>query len=466
VKRVGVGGGLLLAALVAAGQTRPERAQTRQLPVARTVLPDGLTVLTLEDHSLPSIAILIHFKVGSKNEVPGITGISHLFEHMMFNGSEKFPPKAFDHIIEAGGGYSDGQTDRDWTVYWEEFSPATLGKVLELEADRMRALKLDDQNIEQERGIVINERLVSYDNLIQGTMQERLWSEAFLASPYRWDAIGWIADLRKGIHLEDAKRYFRAYYTPNNAVMAIVGDFATAPTLDMVRALWANVPGSEAPRPVLDSEPPQWGEKRVIVEKEAQAPLLMVGYKTPGFTGARAADIPALEVLGTILGSGRSSPLYRRLVHDTGLCTEVSVDVPSMAMTALATFTLQLAPTKETAKVEAELYAILKKFQTDGVSAGELARAKNQIEVQFLRRLVGNSGRARAIAYYEALRGGWKAMYEELEAYQRTTPEDVRRVAWRYFVASNRTVAVLTPETPADAVDFGQIDAESKPAPQ
>jgi predicted Zn-dependent peptidase len=426
--------------------------------VAEATLDNGMTVLTLEDRSLPSIALFLYFKVGSRNEVPGITGISHLFEHMMFNGSEKYAPKVFDRTIEAGGGYSNGSTTNDYTNYWEEFSPSTLDAVLEMEADRMRALKIDAENLEQERGIVINERLLRIDNDVQGLLDERLRANAFIASPYRWSPAGWMEDLKVGIQLDDAKRYFSTYYAPNNAVMVLVGDFDTASTLEKIRRLWATVPRSDPPRVVLDPEPVQRGEKRVRVHKEAQSPSVWIAYKIPGFTGARKADLPVLEVLGILLAQGRSSPLYQRLVEQTGLCTNVFSDSSPLAMTTIAIFGAELVPGKDVAQAEREIESVLQRAREGRLTEKELARAKNQIEAGFQRGFVGNAGRAQALGYYEAIRGDWKAMYEVLESYRRTTLADLQRVAKTYFVPESRTVAVLVPEEPKNAVDFSTGD--------
>jgi predicted Zn-dependent peptidase len=441
---------LLFVAAVAAAQ--PAGAPN----VQKTVLENGMTVLTLEDRSLPSIALYLYFKVGSRNEVPGITGISHLFEHMMFNGSEKYPPKAFDRTIEAGGGYSNGSTWPDYTNYWEEFSPAALDVVLEMEADRMRALRLDEQNLEQERGIVINERLFRIDNDVQGLLDERIRANAFIASSYRWSPAGWMADLQKGIQLEDAKRYFKTYYAPNNAVMVLVGDFDTAPTLEKIRRLWANVPASDPPRTVLDPEPVQRGEKRVNVQKEAQSPSVWIGYKIPGFEGARKADLPALEVLGILLAQGRSSPLYQRLVEQTQLATDIFNDTPSNAMTSLTIYGAELSPGKDAGRAEREIESVLQRARDGKLTDAELSRARNQIEASFQRGFVGNSGRGRALGYYEAIRGDWKAMYTVLDAYRQTTLADLHRAAKTYLVPESRTVAVLVPEDPKHAVDFSE----------
>src|SRR5947209_10953418 len=236
----------------------PVSSQTPTLNVATLKLRNGLTVLALEDHTVPSVALHIVYKVGSRNERPGITGISHLFEHMMFNGSARFKPKVFDRLIESGGGYSNAFTNSDATEYYEEFSSATLDTVLQLEADRMRALKLDRENIEQERGIVKEERRVNTDNSVEGSMGELLWNNAFVAHPYRWDTIGFMKDI-DAIRLEDAKAYFRIHYAPNNAVMSIVGDFNTADLFARITKYFGSIPRQPSSRPVVNAEPPQKG---------------------------------------------------------------------------------------------------------------------------------------------------------------------------------------------------------------
>src|SRR5262245_18725069 len=200
-----------------------------KLDVQRHTLKNGLSVLILEDHSAPTFCYMTYFKVGSRNERPGITGISHLFEHMMFNGSGKFGPKVFDRLIESGGGYSNGSTWYDATNYYEEVSSESLETVLDLESDRMRALLITPENLEQERSIVKEERRLRTDNSTEGKVFELLMANAFIASPYRWPVVGWEPDLNN-ISLDDCKEYFRTYYAPNNAIVVIVGDVDTERT--------------------------------------------------------------------------------------------------------------------------------------------------------------------------------------------------------------------------------------------
>ena len=215
-------------ALAAALALAPVRAaaQTLELAVERHTLPNGLIVLTHEDHSIPMVSLHVFYRVGSRNERPGITGVSHLFEHMMFNGSARYKPKMLDQIIESAGGAANAYTNNNATAYNETFSRNALATVLDIEADRMATLLLTPENIEQERGIVAEERRVSIDNDPQGSMYELLYVTAFVAHPYHWPVVGWMGDIQS-VKLDEAKKYFETYYGPNNATLVLTGDFKT-----------------------------------------------------------------------------------------------------------------------------------------------------------------------------------------------------------------------------------------------
>ncbi|MGA9116598.1 MAG: pitrilysin family protein, partial [Bacteroidota bacterium] len=237
-------------------------AAAQTLRTDECTLPNGLTVVTVEDHTLPSICFALAFRTGSRNERSGRTGISHLFEHMMFNGSERYAPGTFDRILEAGGGYSNAFTSNDITLYYEEFPPDLLEKVLELEADRLRALRLDEANLEQERGIVMEERRVSTEDDVQSSMTEELYAAAFTAHPYRHPIIGWMSDIG-AITLEDARDYFRTYYAPNNAVAFLVGDVDPRTVRTQMERLFAGIPSRPDPPSGPAPDVPRRGERRV-----------------------------------------------------------------------------------------------------------------------------------------------------------------------------------------------------------
>jgi predicted Zn-dependent peptidase len=412
------------------------------LAVSRLRLKNGLTVLALEDRSSPSVAYYTVFRVGSRNERPGITGLSHLFEHMMFNGSAKFKPKMLDQLIEAGGGSSNAFTTSDTTEYQEDFSPSTLDIVLQLEADRMRALKLDTANIEQERGIVKEERRVNYDNSVEGSMDEMLWNSAFVAHPYRWDTIGFMKDI-DAIRLEDAKAYFRIHYAPNNAVVAVVGDFDTKWLFDHMEKYFGDIPRQPAPRPVVNAEPPQRGERRIAFYRAAELPALRIGYHIGSF---KDPDDPALDVLAVILSHGESSRLYRSLVYEKQIATDVNASNESRIDPGLFTFSAQAQQGHTAAELEAAIYAVLDDIQKNGVTDREVQKAKNVLRFDFVNNFQTNMGRARLIAEFEANWGNWEKLYDYLPKRDAVTPADVQRVGKKYFSDRNRTVVTLYPE--------------------
>ena len=420
----------------------PPAAAAQNLDVKRMALSNGLVVLALEDHTFPSVALQITFKVGSRNERPGITGLSHLFEHMMFNGSARFKPKMFDTLIETGGGYSNAYTTTDVTAYHEEFSTGTLDTVLQLEADRMRSLRLDVQNLEQERSIVKEERRVNTDESPEAAMYETLWNNAFVAHPYRWLTIGFMADLN-AIRLDDAKEYFRIFYAPNNSVMAVVGDFKTDDLFAKVRKYFSGIPRQPAPGSVTNAEPSQQGEKRIQLHRTAELPAVMIGYKGISF---KQADEPALNVLASILARGESSRLYRELVYDKQIAASVSASNDSRIDPGLFTFYAQAKPGKTAQECEQAIYGALERIRKSGVEDREVQKAKNGIRVGYLNGFKTNMGRAGMLADYEANWGSWKELLNYVPRHDKVTAADVKRMAVKYFNPRKRTVVTLIPE--------------------
>ncbi len=414
----------------------------QQLIVQRLKIANGLTVLALEDHTVPTVAYYTVFKVGSRNERPGITGLSHLFEHMMFNGSAKYKPKVFDQEIEAGGGESNAFTTSDSTEYHEEFSSGTLDIVLRMEADRMRALKLDRANIEQERGIVSEERRVNTDNSVDGSMGERLWNSAFVAHPYRWDTIGFMKDIQ-AITLADAKSYFRTYYAPNNAVVAVVGDFSTPDLFRRMTLYFSDIPRQPSPPPVVNAEPAQQGERRIEYHRPAELPAVRIGYKSISYKSP--AD-PTLDILSSVLATGESSRLYRSLVYEKQIAASVSAGNESRIDPGLFTFYAQAQTPHTAAECEAAIYAALDEVKKNGITERELQKAKNGLRLGVINSYKTNQGRAGLLAENEAYWGDWKHVYNILPKYDRVTAADVQRVARKILDPLNRTVVTLVPE--------------------
>ncbi len=435
------------AALVAAALPTPAAAQ--KLAVGRHTLDNGMTVLTHEDHSIPMISLYVFYRVGSRNERPGITGVSHLFEHMMFNGSAKYGPKQFDLVLENAGSGGNGYTNTDFTAYMETFPREALAAVLDLEADRMRSLTLDTKNLEQERGIVKEERRVSTDNSPSGRMYEELMAAAFVAHPYQWPVVGWMGDL-DAIKLEEAQRYFDTYYGPNNATLVITGDFKTDDLLKEVRASFGSVQRRGSPQPVPNSEPEQQGERRVTLIYEASLPAVTIGYKTPA---ARHADAPALEVLSTILGTGESSRLYRKLVYGQ-LATEVTSSFGAAADPSLFSFYAQAQEKTTAAQCEAAIAEVLRDVKTGGVTADELQKAKNLLRAGMIDNLQTIAGKANLLGAFEVQYGDWNALTTILDRYDAVTSDDIKRVASEYFNDRRKTVVTLVlPEAAKEVAD-------------
>lgn len=406
------------------------------------VLLNGMKVVMVEDHTVPSVCFSIAFRVGSRNEKAGITGISHLFEHMMFNGSARFAPTQFDSILEAGGGYSNAYTSNDITFYYEEFNPDLLETVLVMESDRMRSLKIDSENLEQERGIVKEERRVSTDNSIPGAMYEELYASAFVAHPYQNPVVGWMGDL-DNIRLEDARDYFRVFYAPNNATIFVVGDFASSFLTEKVIEYFGGIALQEKPRPVVNSEPPQRGERRIALRKEARLPAVAIGYKVPAVS---SPDIVPLMLLSAILSEGRSSRLYQRLVYELEMVTGVETTVDEYVDPGLFSIYAQLQTGVSTAEVENEIYRTIDSVANHGVSDRELQKAKNGAQVRYVNGFKTNAGIASRMGHYEIIWGGYAKAFEMTESIAAVSVNDIRRVAQQYLVRDSRTVVTLVPE--------------------
>ncbi|MCY1023126.1 M16 family metallopeptidase [Pyxidicoccus sp. MSG2] len=414
--------------------------------VHEATLPNGLQVRLLANHQAPVVSLYTFFQVGSRNERPGITGISHLFEHMMFNGAKKYGPKMFDKTLESSGGRSNAYTSNDMTVYYDDFAADSLETVLDLESDRMRSLRISQDTLTSEREVVKEERRVRVDNDIAGIMDEELGTLVYKAHPYRWPVIGWMADI-ENITREDCQEYFRTYYAPNNAVLYIVGDIDPKKTLALVRKYYGNIPRGPAPAKVLNAEPEQKGERRALVRHPAQSPALMLGFRGPS---AREDDTFTLDVAQYVLTKGEGSRLVRSLVYEQKLCVSIMLDWSWRIDPGTILFYLELKPDSDPQKVEAALYAELEKLAREGITDRELQKAQNNLRADHMRELATNNGRAHALGHYEALLGDWRRLLTLPNAYSSITNDMVKAAAAKYFAPERRSVVTLLP-APSEA---------------
>jgi len=433
---------LLLSSIAPAGELA--------FPIEKQQLDNGLMVLLIPDHSAPTVTIQVWYRTGSRNEGPGITGISHLFEHMMFKGSAKFPKDKFDRLVYGNGGVNNAWTAFDNTTYYEVMPSDKLDIAIALEADRSRNLMINDQNLSSERNVVINERLWRYDNSPFGGMYEMLFNNAFVAHPYRWLPIGFRTDI-DNISLKECLDYYRVHYAPNNSFLVIAGDFDPASAMRSAKKYYGKIKAEEPPPPVTTVEPEQKGEKRIDFHKVAQLPAVFAGYKIPE---GSSPDIFPLRVAGKVLFDGESSRLYHRLVYteQKALFVEGAAMVnedPSLFYVAA-----QAVPGASMDDIKKEMFEEIDRLKTEPISERELQKAKNQMEADFINGLQSNEDRASEVGSLEIDTGDYTNIYGYADRIQAVTADDVMRVANEYMTDLHRTVINLIPgqpETPADA---------------
>jgi zinc protease len=447
-------GALPAAALAARPKTAPPPAARPAstsaftpdlLKVQRVKLENGLTVLLHEDHSVPTIAFWQWYRVGSRDERPGITGISHFFEHMMFNGSKNVPPKQYDQILESNGGYSNAFTSNDMTAYYEEIASDRLGTVLRLDSDRMASLSLLPEQLKSEIEVVKEERRLRTDNDIQGMLSEQLYATAYNASPYHWPVIGWMSDLNR-ITRDDMTEYFRIHYAPDNCILILTGDFNSKTALDSIRAYFGGIPRQPAPPEPPDAEPEQRGERRVDVHYPAQDVSFRVGYKAPS---VKEDDQYVCDVLAEILGDGESSRLHQALVYERRIALGAGASFRTHLSPGLFEFEVEMQPGKTAAEGLAVMDSVIAQMAKQGPTERELQKARNQLEAGFIKGLKTNNGVGQQLGYFEHLWGDYQAMFRTIDRYHAISADDCRRVARKIFDSRQRTVAVLVPEAPA-----------------
>jgi predicted Zn-dependent peptidase len=431
-------------AITAAGlKLLPPRPLDPQLfEVREATLPNGLVVRLLPDTAVPAVSLYTFFKVGSRNERPGITGIAHLFEHMMFNGAQKYGPKEFDRVLEGAGGHSNAYTSHDLTAYYEDFAAESLELVLDLESDRMRSLAITPQMLASEREVVKEERRHSVENETLGLLDEELFAIAFAAHPYRWPVIGWMGDI-ESIGRDDCLSFFRTYYAPNNACLWAVGDFDADRALAAIERHYGDIPRGPPPPAPSRTEPPQRGERRAEVFFPAHASALAIGYKAPA-GGSEAA--PVLDVIQYALSASEGARLVRSLVYDKLMAANLAVDYAWRADPGLFVLLVELNPGVRPEAALSVLERELARVAEQGLDERELMRAKALLRAQLLREIASNNGRAHALGTHELLTGSWREALELASRYAAVDNAAVKRVARSTFDPSQRSVVTLVPE--------------------
>jgi zinc protease len=407
--------------------------------MVRTDLPNGLTVLTLEDHTTPVVSFQMWVKVGSRDE-SRYTGLAHLFEHMMFKGSKNIAPEQHARLVNARGGRLNAFTSRDFTVYFQDVTSENLPLVIELEAERVAHLDISEKTLTSEREVVLEERRMRTEDQPSGRAIEALLATTFTAHPYRWPVIGWRSDIESAT-VEACRAFFDAYYAPNNIVIAIAGDFDGEEALKLIRRTFGRLEPAEIPRnPTL--EPEQRGERRVRVGFEVRSPVLAAAWHAPP-TGH--SDAEALDVLTQILSGGRSSRLYRKLVYEGQQALSASGGYWELNDAGVFYAFADVRPDASIERVESLLMGEIDRVRREPVSQDELRKAKRQIEVAFVNGLATTHALASRIGREVATFGRVRPLEERLASLQAVSAEDVQRVARTYLREDKRNVVWVVP---------------------
>ncbi len=404
-------------------------------------LDNGLKVLVIEDHKAPLATFQIWYRVGSRDEPAGKSGISHLLEHMMFKGTPKYGSKAFSKMVERKGGVDNAFTTNDYTMYYQTLASDRIDISIELEADRMQNLLLAPKEFIAERNVVMEERRMRYDDDPQNSLYEEVVAAAFKSHSYHWPVIGWMSDI-SSIERSGLLNHYKAYYSPDNAVVVVSGDVKAEEIIKKIKASFGSISPSSGRTVVTSKEGEQKGERRIILRREAELPYIITVYHTPSFPHP---DSYALEVLGMILSGGKSSRLYKSIVYEKKLAIGASADYSGLNKDPyLFLFDATAAPGKDIKDVENALYAEIEKIKKELPSEREVQKAKNQIEASFVMGQDSIYFQAEITGMFEML-GSWKLKEQYLENIRKTTPEDVSRVAKKYLHEDNRTVGILIP---------------------
>jgi len=443
------GAGAASGAAAAGGDAGPPpvevaRAAFGRLTAVKWRLDNGLEVVLAPDPQATTVSYQTWFRVGSRNEnePAGETGLAHLFEHLMFTQTKNTPEGGFDRAMEAAGASANAMTSYDFTAYVDDVPPGELAVAVRLEADRMLNLDLRRNQVETERDVVIEERLASVEDSVDGTLEELLFKQAFKAHPYRWPVIGWMKDI-KAVTRDKAVAFYRRFYAPGNAVVVLAGKFDAAAALDLLARSYGPLPASEPPPP--DGSTPERApaaEVRATLLRPVPADRLVVGFPAPSLGDP---DRAAYEVAAEILAGGPSSQLPRTLIVDKQWASSVRGDVAPTRDPALYSIWVQMTKGHTAEEAERVIVDATAALVARPVAAAQLSTAAASLETELLRQLSSSHGRAEALGQFEVAGGGFARLYERTGEYARVSADDVRRVATKYFAGGARSVVIARP---------------------
>lgn len=444
-------------ALIIAGLVSAASAQTFKVPLTQFRLDNGLRVVLSEDHTAPVVAVAVYYDVGSRNEVQGRSGFAHLFEHMMFQGSENIGKAEHFVYVEKNGGYLNGSTHADFTNYYQFLPANQLELALWLESDRMRSLKITPANLKNQQEAVKEEKRLSIDNQAYWPALNQMDEMIFRNWANSHPTIGSMRDLSAAT-IADVRKFFDTYYAPNNAVLVIVGDVEPSAAEQLVRKYFGSIPARKTPPPVDVSEPFEVArQKSVVTDAQAQMPGVAMAWKIPA---RRDPDFYPLVLLKSILSDGESSRLYRKLVKDREVSLEIQGFMDERRGPGSLTFFSIHRREATPEQVQAEIEAEIERIKNDGVSEDELLKTRNQFRLE---RFLGGDdgseyeslqtalGRSLALGEYALFDGDPSLINTELDRYLSVTRDQIREAARKYLGTANRSVLYIRPaaEKPA-----------------
>ena len=425
------------------------RGRLGPLSASKWRLGNGLTAVIMPDPSATSISYTTWFRVGSRDEdePAGQTGLAHLFEHLMFTQTKGQPVGAFDRAIEALGGNANAMTYYDFTAYVDNLPPGALARVAALEADRMLNLALDKRQVANERDVVIEERLGSVEDSVDGSLDELLYKQAFRKHPYRWPVIGWMKDI-KAVTEAKALAFYRRFYRPDNAVVVIAGRVDEAAALEVLVRSYGGLgapPGVDTERAVAEPEHAPAREVRATLTRPVPADRLVIGYPAPGLA---EADRAAYELANEMLLGGPSSRLYRRLVVQTEMASSARGDVPPTRDPGLFAIWIQMAKGHAAGEADAIVREEIAALARGSFTTAELDKAKVRLETAFWRELGSSHGKADLLGQFEIACGDFRRLFGRADEIHRVTAAEVQGIATRYL-SGPRSMVVASPPTAA-----------------
>ncbi len=415
--------------------------------VYEKTLSNGLKVIVKEDHRAPIMVSQVWYKVGSSYEHLGITGVSHVLEHMMFKGTKKHPPGEFSRIIAANGGQENAFTGRDYTAYFQTMEKRRLPISFEMEADRMRNVVLLEEEFKKEIKVVMEERRLRTEDNPHATTYEQFTATAFVNSPYHWPIIGWMSDL-ENMNVDDLAAWYRKWYVPNNAIVVVAGDVDPDEVFELAQEYFGGIKPGLVPKLKPRTEIKQKGIKRINVKAVAQVPYMLMGYQTPSVVDNEAEWEPyALEMLAAVLDGGISARLESQLVRKQQVAASIGTSYDAFTPgRELLIFSGTPAQGKTVDDLEKAVKAQLKIIQTELVSDKELARVKAQVAAGKIYQKDSIFYQAMVIGMLEATNLGWQLGEKFVDRINKITKEQIREVAKKYLIDDNLTVAVLDPQ--------------------